>query len=218
MHQSSLAHMLTFRRKYLDKRKNEELLILDLGSLDVNGSYREYFHNSPWKYRGMDTVPGKNVDVVLENPYRWKEIRSNSADVLISGQAFEHIEFFWITMLEVARALKPGGLCCIIAPSGGPEHRYPVDCWRFFPDGFAALAHFARLHLLEVSTNKGEVSENVTDDSSTWSDTILVCRKPNLSALKEVWQRISRWLLSWIMLQRIEALLLDQTPSTTQRP
>ena len=76
----------------------------------------------------MDMTPGKNVDIVLPSPYRWRGIESNSVDVLISGQAFEHIEFFWITMLEIARVLKPGGLCCIIAPSGGAEHKYPVDC------------------------------------------------------------------------------------------
>ena len=30
------------------------------------------------------------------------------------------------------------------APSRGPEHRYPNDCWRFYPDGYRALAKYAR--------------------------------------------------------------------------
>ena len=93
----------------------------------------------------MDLSEGENVDLVLSDPYSWSEIRSSSVDVFVSGQAFEHIEFFWQTMLEIARALKPGGLCCIIAPSGGPEHKYPLDCWRFYPDGFRALARYAGL-------------------------------------------------------------------------
>ena len=129
MHKSSLDKMLAFRKKYLDSKKNEALLILDLGSLDVNGSYREYFDVFSWTYSGIDMAPGNNVDIVLKNPYNWREIKSNSVDVLISGQAFEHIEFCWITMLEIARVLRPGGMCCIIAPSGGPEHRYPVEPW-----------------------------------------------------------------------------------------
>lgn len=178
--------MLAFRNKYLDSRKNEALLILDLGSLDVNGSYRGYFDTSPWTYRGMDMVPGKNVDIVLENPYKWREVKSSSVDALISGQAFEHIEFFWITMLEIARVLKPGGLCCIIAPSGGPEHRYPVDCWRFYPDGMAAMARFAGLGVIEVST-KWESDIQYPDLSNTWRDSVLICRKERVS-LFSVWK------------------------------
>jgi SAM-dependent methyltransferase len=186
VHKSSLDKMLAFRKKYLEGKKEEPLLVLDIGSLDINGSYREFFDISPWVYRGMDTVSGKNVDIILKNPYKWREIKSESADILISGQAFEHIEFFWITMLEIARVLKPGGLCCIIAPSGGFEHRYPVDCWRFYSDGFAALARFARLEVVEVST-QWDPDPGYADDSNIWQDTRLVCKKPLLSLL-ETWR------------------------------
>lgn len=194
MHQSSLDRMLAFRNKYLQAKKNKALLILDLGSLDVNGTYREYFDIPPWRYRGIDTAVGKNVDIVLRNPYHWREIKSNSVDVLISGQAFEHIAFFWISMLEIARVLKPGGLCCIIAPSAGVEHRYPVDCWRFYPDGFAALALFARLDVVHVSTQWGADSR-YTDDSNSWQDTVLVSKKAPLSRVDAWRQRIKRFLL-----------------------
>jgi SAM-dependent methyltransferase len=199
MHRSSLDKMIAFRRKYLEDRREESLLILDLGSLDVNGSYREYFDISPWTYRGIDTVSGNNVDIVLSNPYNWREIESNLADVLISGQAFEHIEFFWITMLEIARVLKPGGLCCIIAPSGGFEHRYPVDCWRFYPDGFSALARFARLTVREVSTQRA-LDAQYTDTSNEWRDTMLVCRKPIHSHWKARLEQIRRGLLHRVLI------------------
>jgi len=186
--------MLAFRQTYLNDRKNETMLILDLGSLDVNGSYREYFDIPPWTYRGMDMTRGRNVDIVLQNPYRWKEIKSDSADVLISGQAFEHIEYFWITMLEIARVLKPGGLCCIIAPSGGFEHRYPVDCWRFYPDGFTALARFVRFEVVSVFTQR-EANPEYSDDSSKWQDTVLICRKPHFSLIASWRERIRRTVL-----------------------
>jgi SAM-dependent methyltransferase len=195
MHESSLDNMRAFKQKYLQGMENEELLILDLGSLDVNGSYRAYFDIPPWTYRGIDTVSGKNVDIVLMNRYNWREIQSNSVDVLISGQAFEHIEFFWIVMLEVARILKPKGLCCIIAPSGGFEHRYPVDCWRFYPDGFAALARFARLEVLEVSTQWDDNPRYTSDDSNRWKDTVLVCRKTCLSGFASWRERVRRTLV-----------------------
>ena len=186
MHQSSLDKMLAFRKKYLEGKKNEPLFILDLGSLDVNGSYRGYFEVFPWTYLGIDRTAGKNVDIVLQDPYDWREIRSCSADVVVSGQAFEHIEFFWLTILEIARVLKPEGLCCLIAPSGGPEHRYPVDCWRFHPDGFAALARFASLEVSEIYAQNG--TTGYSDGSDMWQDTVLVCRKTapsKLSLLKK---------------------------------
>ena len=179
MHKSSMDKMLAFKKKYLDSKKNEALLILDIGSLDINGSYRGYFDIFPWIYQGIDMTPGKNVDIVLKNSYKWREIKSNSVDVLISGQAFEHIEFFWISVLEIFRVLKPGSLFCLIAPSGGHEHRYPVDCWRFYPDGFFALAKFAQLDVLEVKTQWK--SQGYTDGSDDWRDSMIVCRKPEFA-------------------------------------
>lgn len=199
MHESSMDKMLTFKKKYLEGRKNEALCILDLGSMDINGSYRDHFDITPWKYHGLDMAPGKNVDIVLKNPYSWDEIKSNSIDIIISGQAFEHIEYFWITMLEIARILKPEGMCCLIAPSGGFEHRYPVDCWRFYPDGFASMARFARFDVLELFT-QWKADERYTDGSNVWQDTMLVGKKTHLSKIKEWKERIRRSLLHRILI------------------
>jgi len=81
-------------------------------------------------------------------------------------------------MKEIARILKPGGLCCIIAPSGGPEHKYPVDCWRFFPDGLRALAHYVDLEVLEA--RRPEETKGLDPASDIWADTVLIARKPKL--------------------------------------
>lgn len=198
MHKSSLDKMRSFRDRHLGERKGDPLLILDLGSMDANGTYRPCFDIPPWKYQGVDIAPGENVDIVVRNPYCWKELRTNSVDVLISGQAFEHIECFWVTMLEIERVLKPAGLCCIIAPSAGHEHRYPVDCWRFYPDGFAALSRFAGLQIIEVS-RQVEPDSRFDDESNVWQDTMLVCRKPEGSLLASWKTGVRRWILHKIM-------------------
>src|SRR5437899_2574601 len=122
MHPSSFDKVSAFAQKYLEGRRHEPFVILDLGSQDYNGSYRPLFDRPPWRYIGVDVAPGNNVDLVLREPYRWREIKAGSADVIISGQTFEHTEFFWLTMREIARALKTGGLACIVAPSAGDEH------------------------------------------------------------------------------------------------
>jgi hypothetical protein len=100
-------------------------------------------------------------------------------DVLITGQAFEHIEYFWITILEVSSALRADGLACIIAPSGGVGHRYPVDCRRFYPDGFSALARYAQLEVIQVSAQWEDLG--YPDGSDIWRDAMLICRKPRFS-------------------------------------
>jgi SAM-dependent methyltransferase len=149
-------------------------LVLDLGSYDVNGSYRPLFDRPGWRYRGIDLVAGPNVDIVLESAYRFPLV-SASADLVISGQAFEHIEFFWLTWMEIVRVLKPGGLIFLLAPSRGPEHRYPVDCWRFYPDGFRALASYAGLELVEAQT---DWEPDADPGSACWGDTVGVFKKP----------------------------------------
>ncbi len=186
--------MTAFVEKYLGARREEPLVILDLGSQDFNGSYRALFERKPWRYRGVDMAAGKNVDVVLRDPYRWREIKARSADVIISGQTFEHTELFWLTMREIARALKPGGLCCILAPSAGPEHRYPLDCWRVYPDGLRAVARYAGLETLEAWTQWEDLPQ-YDDESNKWHDSVLVARRPNEKRRRGNWRRrLGAWL------------------------
>jgi len=177
MHQSSMEKMQDFVARYLETRRDEALQILDLGSLDVNGTYRPLFDAPGWAYTGVDLSPGPNVDLVLSDPYRWRILPARRFDVIVSGQTFEHIEFFWVTLQQMVRVLRPGGLICIIAPSRGYEHRYPVDCWRFYPDGFRALAAYVGLDLLEVSA-QWEAMGYTGDDSDVWGDAMAVYRRP----------------------------------------
>lgn len=178
MHLSSLQNVERFKASYLDTLKGTPLSILDLGSTEMGACYRPIFDDPAWHYVGADLEPGPNVNLVLSHPYDWKEIRSNSIDVLVSGQVLEHVEFFWITMLEISRVLKADGLACIVVPSGGEEHRYPLDCWRFYPDGMRALAGFARLHALEVYTQWDGIGDPGSDQ---WADSVLIARKPERS-------------------------------------
>jgi SAM-dependent methyltransferase len=193
MHQSSLDNMAAFKKKYLSDKINEPLKIYDIGSCDVNGTYRPIFGEPRWEYSGVDVEKGKNVDVTISDPYTWREIRSNSADVVISGQAFEHIEYPWLTVLEIERILKPEGLCCIIAPSGGPDHKYPVDCWRFHPDGFAALAKLAGLSVLEIYAQPE--GGNYQDGSGVWQDCVLIAKKNSDKTLVKIKGYISHELM-----------------------
>lgn len=151
MHKSSLMRMEWFIKNYIGS--NKEFKVLDVGSYNVNGTYRDLFKNYKAIYHGLDLEKGPNVDIVVRNPYKWSEIETESYDVVISGQAFEHIEFFWLTMVEIARVMKKNALLCIIVPNGQRQHRYPVDCYRFFTDGMVALARYVNLKVLHAHCN-----------------------------------------------------------------
>jgi SAM-dependent methyltransferase len=180
MHQTSLEKMKKFIFDYLCF--NQEFTILDVGSLSVNGSYKEIFNKKNWKYVGADIVKGENVDVVLKNPFDWsKELKDDLFDIVVSGQTFEHVERPWEVMTEISRVMKPGAICCIIAPSNGEYHE-PPDCWRFYSDGMKALANYANL----------EVISCVTDNAGEWRDTILIARKPDAEDQNKSRKRIPK--------------------------
>ena len=173
MHQGSYEKMAKFAVDYLGKSNTYS--ILEMGSQDVNGTYKPIFDQPNWWYVGCDMVEGKNVDIVLKHPYHWDEIATNSYDVVVSGSLLEHVEYPWITMLEVARILKPGGLTCHIAPAAGFEHRFPVDCYRYYPDGFMALCKWARLTPLQIYTDWH--TNHSQDGGHVWKDSVMVAIK-----------------------------------------
>ncbi len=149
MHQSSMDRCREFVEEYLDV--STPLAIADVGSYDVNGTYRPLFANELWTYTGFDVAAGPNVDVVVESPERWGLRSENLAkfDVVISGQTLEHVRRPWVWIKQVAELCRPGGLIWICAPNTWVYHEYPIDCWRIWPDGMRAL--FDEAGLTEVA-------------------------------------------------------------------
>jgi SAM-dependent methyltransferase len=144
MHASALRQADRFFRTYA----MDDPLVVDIGAQDVNGSIRSV---CPHRYVGVDCAPGAGVDVVLDDPYRLPQA-DESVDIVVSSSCFEHSEFFWIVFLEILRVLKPHGLLYLNAPSNGDIHRFPVDCWRFYPDAAEALAKWGRRNGYECQT------------------------------------------------------------------
>ncbi len=189
MHLSSFEHMRELIARHLDPSR--ALRVVDIGSYDVNGSYRELFGNKAWNYQGVDLEAGPGVDIVLRSPYRLP-FPSASVDLVVSGQAFEHVEYFWMTWMEMVRILRPSGMIFLIAPSRGPEHRYPQDCWRFYPDGYRALAKLGNCDLIEVGT---DWEPHPDPDSRDWGDTVGVFRARPASFRRKMEQMLMNLVL-----------------------
>jgi hypothetical protein len=95
----------------------------------------------------------------------------------------------------MVRVLKPNGQIFLIAPSRGYEHRYPVDCWRFYPDSYRALAKYGCLDLFEVHT---DWKPHAAEDSAQWGDTVGVFRKPALGFCETVVQKCRHAISAWL--------------------
>ena len=186
MHKNSHDKMEWFKKTYLST--NEQLNILDVGSLDGSGDYNysDIFNEENWNYTGLDFEAGNNVDIVVTNIYNWFEVEDNTYDVVISGQIFEHLEFFWLTMSEIERVLKPGGYVCIIAPSAGPKHGGDMpNCYRFREDGMRAMAKYVDLKVLHASVDGRQVTK-------PWYDACLVAYKSSSSSTQNTQELESR--------------------------
>jgi SAM-dependent methyltransferase len=91
---------------------------------------------------------------------------------------------FWVLFLEIMRVLKPGGLLYLNVPSNGEVHRWPVDCWRFYPDSGRALVTWAQRNGVSAALLESFVSHQhpdgptpgnareYADDEFQWNDFI----------------------------------------------
>lgn len=115
-HKEQVDFFSGVRQNFPDKFDNVD--VVDIGSMDINGNNRYLFSNST--YIGVDIGEGNNVDVVskghLFNP-------GKKFDVAISSECFEHDEFWSLTFTQMVRLTKPGGLVTFsCARDGRPEH------------------------------------------------------------------------------------------------
>ena len=93
--------------------------VLDVGSLDINGNNRYLFTNNSF-YTGLDIGAGRNVDVV-------KPVHEYKPDflfgVIISTEMLEHDKFKFHSLERMYKLLRPGGLMLITAATvGRTEH------------------------------------------------------------------------------------------------
>lgn len=195
MHNTAMLHGRLFFDTYVDDL--EDITIVDIGSQDVNGSLRSAAPRK-CKYVGLDFIPGRGVDVVIDDPYSLP-LNDSTVDVCVSSSCFEHSEFFWLSFLEVARVLKPGGIFYLNAPSNGHFHRYPVDCWRFYPDSGIALQNWARRNGHDVTLLESFIGRQ---RSGVWNDFVAVFVKSSSAASrypKRIQSRFNEFTNGWTL-------------------
>ena len=116
-HKQQQDFCLRVKDKHPEFFKNKK--VLDIGSLDLNGSNRFLFEDC--NYIGIDVGEGKNVDVA--SPGNTYDGPDNYFDIIISTEVFEHDMYYKDTIKNSMRMLKPGGMFLFTcAANGRPEH------------------------------------------------------------------------------------------------
>ena len=173
MHNSALESFNNFRDVYLSKLNNKKLKLIEIGSLSVNSNIKNTLKDN-MEYIGIDIVKGENVDIVLDDPYKFP-FEDKSVDVVISISVFEHTEFFWLTYLEILRVLKDDGLFFLNAPSNSKFHRHESDNWRFYPDSSLALQKWGEKN--NFSPKVLEHFTNFETGRDIWNDYVSITIK-----------------------------------------
>jgi SAM-dependent methyltransferase len=93
--------------------------VLEVGSLDINGSVRDLFSNC--QYTGVDLQLGQGVDLACQG--QLVEFPTGHFDTTISAECLEHNPFWRETVANMLRMTRPGGLVLIsCATTGRFEH------------------------------------------------------------------------------------------------
>lgn len=105
------------------KQENPEFFenkkVIEIGSLDINGTIRSFFEGC--EYVGVDVGEGPHVDLVC--PGQEVDHPDNTYDVSCSCNCFEHNPYWVETFRNMHRMTREGGLVFVSAPTTGcPEH------------------------------------------------------------------------------------------------
>jgi len=123
--------ILKYTEQYIKKIDIQGKSVLEVGSLNVNGSVRPYIESlRPKSYLGIDIKDGNGVDSITDitKCNNWDVL----FDVIICQSTLEHIRQWRKAVNNMKELLVPGGLIYISVPDKEFHfHAYPCDWWRF---------------------------------------------------------------------------------------
>jgi SAM-dependent methyltransferase len=114
-HPEQFDYIETLKNKFPQSFKEKK--VLEVGSLNINGSIRTLFDKCD--YTGLDLESGSCVDVVCEGQNY--DAPDESYDVVSSVECFEHNPYWKETFLNMIRMCKTGGLVFFTCATDGRE-------------------------------------------------------------------------------------------------
>ena len=124
--------------------------VLEVGSLNVNGSFRKICdEEKPKSYIGVDIVAGDGVDEICSIHNLVERFGRNSFDYVIATEILEHIEDWKSAIRNLKDVCREDGCIILTTRSKGfPYHGCPSDFWRYEKDDIRKI--FADFHIYLV--------------------------------------------------------------------
>jgi len=116
------------------RKDKTELSVLEIGSLDINGSIKSMFEPFATRYVGIDVQEGPGVDVVAAGQGYWAPAEF---DVVVTAETFEHTPDWKDIIKQSYINLKYDGLfVATMAGEGRPPHsaldEKPIRDWEHY--------------------------------------------------------------------------------------
>lgn len=131
--------IIDWTKRVKDAYPHDDGRVLDVGSLNVNGSVKHLFPLAK-EYIGIDFREGPDVDIVLNGHDLTKQFSIYSFDNVVCMNMLEHDDKFWKTLEQMNMMLDTGGMLYLAWPGiDFPVHDYPGDYWRVTEQAMAEI-------------------------------------------------------------------------------
>lgn len=146
---------MRFVQSHLSPSEIRNKQILEVGSLDVNGSIRPYIESwGPARYIGIDMRAGSKVDRVVRCEDLIETFGERAFDIVVSVGMLEHAQNWSACLHNMMGVLAEGGWLLLTTCSRGfPYHGFPHDYWRFGSDDFDRILEQANFAMWSVQAD-----------------------------------------------------------------
>ena len=135
MHSEVMGFLMDLKTKHPEQFQG--CIVLEVGSYDINGTPRELFTGC--NYTGIDAIAGKGVDQ-QSLCHHWGAV-SDAYHTIICCEVLEHDPWWKLSLLNMWRMLKPGGLLILtFATPERKEHGTRENAPGDVPPGFIELS------------------------------------------------------------------------------
>jgi SAM-dependent methyltransferase len=146
--------VISFVERNVSHAEIAEKTVLEVGSLDVNGSVRPHLESlAPANYLGVDISEGPSVDDVCDVGQLVSRYGQEAFDVVVTTELVEHVKDWRAAFDNMKQVLRPEGLMIVTTRSAGFKvHGYPYDYWRYEPEDMRAILADFEIKLVERDT------------------------------------------------------------------